>query len=72
MALMTVLSFVIGYPLFMLFVYFVAKVIFTPLDKIAVEQEREKMQLLKKARRVRRSERVKVREEIGIVRLVEA
>lgn len=72
MALMTVLSFVIGYPVFMLFVYLVAKVIFTPLDKIAAEQEREKMQLLNKARRVRRSQRVKANEEIEVGRLVEA
>jgi hypothetical protein len=57
-AAMIVLSFVIGYPVFMMFVYVVAKVIFTPLDKIAAEQERERFLLLMKARRVRKKERL--------------
>jgi hypothetical protein len=57
-AAMILLSFVIGYPVFMMFVYLVAKVIFTPLDKIAAEQEKERFMLLMRARRVRKKERL--------------
>jgi hypothetical protein len=57
-AAMIVLSFIIGYPVFMIFVYLVAKVIFTPLDKIAAEQEKERFMLLMRARRLRKKERL--------------
>ena len=57
-AAMILLSFVIGYPVFMMFVYLVAKVIFTPLDKVAAEQEKERFMLLMRARRVRKKERL--------------
>jgi hypothetical protein len=56
-AMMIVLSFVIAYPVFMVFVYLVARIIFTPLDKAAAEQEKERFMLLMKARRIRRKER---------------
>jgi hypothetical protein len=56
-ATMIVLSFVVAYPVFMMFVYFIAKIIFTPLDKAAAEQEKERFMLLMKARRTRKRER---------------
>jgi hypothetical protein len=55
---MTILAFVLGYPLFMVFVYFTAKVIFTPTDKIVQEQAREREQLLQRAKRVPRAQRL--------------
>ncbi len=55
---MLILSFLIAYPVFMLFVYMVAKVIFSPLDKIAEEQERERYILLLKAKRISRKEKL--------------
>ena len=57
MAVMVLLSFIIAYPLFMFFIYLLARVIFTPLDKIAEEQQKERMMLLQKARRHRKRER---------------
>jgi hypothetical protein len=54
---MVALSIFLAYPVFMLFVYFVAKIIFTPLDKIAAEQEKERFILLMKARRTVRKQR---------------
>jgi hypothetical protein len=56
-ALMIVLSIALAYPVFMLFVYLVAKMIFTPLDRLAAEQQRERFELMMKARRVRKIER---------------
>ena len=60
MAAMIVLSFVLAYPLFMLMVYILAKIIFTPLDKIAAEQQKERVVLLMKAKRVSKRERMLV------------
>lgn len=57
MAAMIVLSFVLAYPIFMFMIYLLAKVIFTPLDKLAADQEKERFVLLMKARRVKRKER---------------
>ena len=57
MAAMVVLSFVIAYPLFMIMIYILARIIFSPLDKVSADQEKERFQLLMKARRVRRRER---------------
>ena len=51
MAIMIFLSFLIAYPIFMVLVYLTAKVIFSPLDSIVEEQQREKVMLLAKARR---------------------
>ena len=51
MAIMIFLSFLIAYPIFMVLVYLTAKVIFSPLDSVAEEQQREKVMLLAKARR---------------------
>jgi H+/gluconate symporter-like permease len=58
MAAMILLSIILAYPVFMLFMYFLAKVIFTPLDKAAAEHEKERFLLLMKARRTRKKERV--------------
>ena len=55
---MIILSFVIGYPIFMFFAFYIAKMIFTPLDKIAQEQKRERELLLQRARRVPKLQRV--------------
>lgn len=52
--LMLVLSFVIGYPLFMAFTYLLIKLIFPSTDKVAAEQQRERRALLIKAKRVRK------------------
>lgn len=57
MAAMIVLSFILAYPVFMFMIYLLAKVIFTPLDKLAADQEKERFVLLMKAKRVRRKER---------------
>ncbi len=51
MAIMIFLSFLIAYPIFMVLVYLTAKVIFSPLDSVVEEQQREKVMLLAKARR---------------------
>ena len=53
--LMIVLSFILAYPVFMVFVYYVARAIFTPLEKVEAEKEREKQMLLLRARRIRRT-----------------
>lgn len=57
MAAMILLSFVIAYPIFTVTIYLLAKIIFTPLDKLAADQEKERFLLLMKARRVRKRER---------------
>ena len=57
-AAMIILSFVLAYPMFMLFVYVAAKMIFTPLDKAAAEQQKERFELLMKAKRMPRKHRV--------------
>lgn len=56
-AAMIVLSFVIAYPVFMLFVYVLAKIVFTPLDKAAAEQQKERFVLMMKAKRTRKTGR---------------
>jgi hypothetical protein len=58
MVIMLVLSIVLAYPVFMLCIYLMAKVIFTPLEKQAEDQRRERAELLIRARRVRRSDRL--------------
>ena len=55
---MIALAFLIGYPLFMIFAFAIAKLIFTPLEQIAQEQRREKELLLQRARRVSRIQRI--------------
>jgi hypothetical protein len=60
MAAMILLSFILAYPVFMLMIYVLAKIIFTPLDKIAAEQERERFVLLMKAKRIRKRDRTLV------------
>jgi hypothetical protein len=57
-AAMIVLSFVIAYPIFMVSVYYLAKFIFTPLEKAAAEQAKERTVLLMKAKRISRKERL--------------
>jgi hypothetical protein len=57
MAVMILLSFLLAYPIFMITIYLLAKIIFTPLDKLAAEQEKERFMLLMKAKRVRKRER---------------
>jgi hypothetical protein len=52
------LTFVLSYPIFMLCMYFAAKMIFTPLDKVAAEQERELRTLLFRAKRVKQPNRL--------------
>ncbi len=54
MTAMILLAFVLGYPLIMVFGYFLAKVLFTPLDKIEQEQKQEKVLLMQRARRVKK------------------
>lgn len=55
---MIVLAFLIGYPLFMLFAFAIAKLIFTPLEKIEQEQRRERELLLQRSRRVSKIHRL--------------
>ena len=52
--LMLVLSFVIGYPLFMVFAFLLMKVIFPTTDKVVSEQQRERNLLQIKAKRMKR------------------
>ncbi|HYF68046.1 MAG TPA: hypothetical protein VD884_07915 [Ohtaekwangia sp.] len=54
--LMLVLSFVIGYPLFMAFTYLLIKIIFPSTDKVMAEQQREREMLLIKAQRIKKYE----------------
>jgi hypothetical protein len=58
MILAILLAFIISYPIFMICMYGVAKMIFTPLDKVAAEQEKELRMLLMKAKRVKRLPRL--------------
>lgn len=58
MELMIALAFVIGYPVFMIFSYGLAKLIFTPLDKLAQEQQKERVFLMIKAKRVKKMRRL--------------
>lgn len=52
---MILLSFVIGYPVFMAFSYFVAKLIFPPIDKVLSVQEEERKNLFIKAKRIKKT-----------------
>lgn len=54
---MIVLSFALGYPLFMVFAYALYKLLFTPLDRIEEEQKREKAMVLLRARRIKTRKR---------------
>jgi hypothetical protein len=55
---MLILSFVLSYPIFLALVYLSAKIVFTPLDKVAQEQEKERFMLLMKAKRMKKKERL--------------
>jgi hypothetical protein len=59
MAAMIVLSFVIGYPVFLILAYVFMKLLFTPLDEVAAQQQNEKRLLLLKARRTRKKDRIR-------------
>ena len=52
---MVILSFLLGYPLFILTAFLLAKVLFPDLDKQVEEQKREKQLLMQRAQRVKRS-----------------
>ena len=56
--LMIVFAYVISYPLFMAFSYMVARSLFMPMEKIAIEKHKEKITLMLKARRVKRTHRL--------------
>jgi hypothetical protein len=56
--LMIVVAYVISYPLFMVFSYFVARALFMPMEKIALEKHKERVTLMLKARRVKRTHRL--------------
>jgi hypothetical protein len=59
MAGMILLSFVIGFPIFLVMIWVLVKVLFTPLDLLDAQQQNEKKMLLQRAKRVRRKDRVK-------------
>jgi hypothetical protein len=56
--LMILLSILISFPLFMAFSYMVAKAMFPSTERIAADQQRERLVLMQRARRVRRYDRV--------------
>lgn len=55
MVTMVVLSFVLGYPLFILTAYLLTKILFPDLQKLAEDQKRERALLYQKAQRIKRS-----------------
>jgi F0F1-type ATP synthase membrane subunit b/b' len=59
---MLILSFAIAYPVFMFLIWFLARLVFTPLDQAMHVRRRETALLLAKARRVRRSKKQHVPE----------
>lgn len=60
---MVILSFLLGYPLFVAVAYLLAKVLFPDLKKLAEEQKREKLVLLQRAQRVKRRKRTHEEQE---------
>ena len=62
MAAMIAVSFVTGYAVFMLLGYVLFRALFPTDEKVARRYQSEKMILLQKARRVKRRERVRIRE----------
>lgn len=63
MAAMIAISFVAGYAAFMLLGYILFRALFPTDQKIAHKYQTERMILLQRARRVKRRERVRAREE---------
>ena len=55
MAAMIALSFVLAYPIFMFLIYLLAKIIFTPLDKVAADQDKERRRVARVCARVARA-----------------
>ncbi len=63
MAAMIAISFVAGYAAFMLLGYVLFRALFPTDEKVVRKYQTEKMLLLQRARRVRRRERMRTREE---------